>query len=177
MNKNIVIFGCDNSGKTTLAKTLELELNGKGFNAEYKHSLGPNATKEEQMNFMTSNMEKDCITIFDRFPFIEEGVCGKILRNKSIYETDDKEYDRAIEERLLKDVDLFIMCYPGIFNVVNWGDREQMYGIKENIVSLIRGYNMLAINLKNLGYNIIEYNYVYEDIRPIVKMILEGEQK
>lgn len=172
MNKNIVIFGCDNSGKTTLGKALEKEIS-KHYNVEYKHSLGPKATKEEQMEFMTSNMEKDCITIFDRFPFIEEGVCGKILRNKSIYETEDKDYDRAIEERLLKDVDIFIMCYPGIFNVVNWGDREQMYGIKENIVSLIRGYNMLAINLKNLGYNIIEYNYKYNSVEEVLEEIFK----
>lgn len=175
MNKNIIIFGCDNSGKTTLAKSLETALSNKGYNVEYKHSLGPNVTKDEQMEFMTSNLEKDCITIFDRFPFIEEGVCGKILRNKSVYETGDFEYDKAVEENLLKNVDLFIMCYPGIFSVTNWGSREQMYGVKENIVSLVRGYNMLAINLKNLGYNIIEYNYKMDSVESVLENILKGE--
>lgn len=161
MNKNIVIFGCDNSGKTTLSQDISKELdlllrnNGLAYPIECKHSLGPNVTLEQHENFMNENLDKDCITIFDRFPFIEEGVCGSILRGHNIF----GHYTKEEQDVLLSKVDLFILCYPGLFNIINWGEREQMEGVKENVVNLIKGYNMIAVNLKDNGYNVVEYNY------------------
>lgn len=171
-NKNIVILGCDNSGKTTLSNQLVEYLKLNNYRVEYKHSLGPNVTIEQQKQFMEDNLSNSCVTIFDRFPFIEEGVCGTILRGFNAFDSGDEEEDEKYEKELLSKVDLFILCYPGLFEVIDWGEREQMFGVKENIVNLIKGYNMVAVNLKNLGYNIKEYNYKCDDIKDLMEGIV-----
>lgn len=172
MNKNIVIFGCDNSGKTTLSSNIVEYLNKNGIDVEYQHSLGPNVTIEQQKEFMENNLAKDVVTVFDRFPFIEEGVCGTILRGVNAFDTGDEEIDTQYEKELLGKVDLFILCYPGLFEVINWGEREQMFGIKENIVNLIKGYNMVAVNLKNIGYPIKEYNFKCDNFEELIKEVI-----
>lgn len=170
---NIVIFGCDNSGKTTLSNNIISYLKELGKRVEYKHSLGPNVTLEQQKKFMEENLSNDVITIFDRFPFIEEGVCGIVLRGYNSFDTGNEDEDEKYEEELLSKVDLFIMCYPGLFEVIDWGEREQMFGVKENIVNLIKGYNMVAVNLKNLGYPVKEYNYKCDDIKTLLEDVIK----
>ena len=162
MNKNIVVFGCDNSGKTTLSNSLKelLDIKLKGMaDVEYKHSLGPKITLEQQKEFMETNLNKDCITIFDRFPIIEEAVCGKVLRGVNIYNTGNIEKDFEYLKNIFDKVDLFILCFPGLLQVVNWGEREQMEGVKENVMDLINEYFKIAITIKEMGYNVIEYNF------------------
>ena len=82
---NIVVFGCDNTGKTTLCEDLEkwlTETHKKKVNMV--HSLGPNKTIDEQIEFMKLclNNEVSEVNVFDRFPVFEETVCGTVLRNK-----------------------------------------------------------------------------------------------
>ncbi len=175
MNKNIVIFGCDNSGKTTLSKSLKeaLDIKLKGLSeVEYKHSLGPKITLEQQKEFMEVNLDNDCITIFDRFPIIEEAVCGKVLRGVNIYNTGNSEEDYDYLKSIFDKVDLFILCFPGLFQVVNWGEREQMEGVKENVMALIDGYFKIAITIKEMGYNVIEYNFDTNN-SDIIKIVRE----
>lgn len=145
---NIVIFGCDNSGKTTLAKALCSEFE----DSRYVRSLGPNKTFNEQIKFMLDNLDVDRVNIFDRFPCIEENVCGNVLRGVDNF----SGLDISI---ILDKVDLFIFCYPGLKSVLNWGDREQLIGVKENVVGLINGYNKYAYKLIQNGYRVEEYNY------------------
>lgn len=163
MNKNIVIFGCDNSGKTTLATSLKFICDLKyGSDNVYKvTSLGPKRTLTEQVNFMEKNLISEGVKIFDRFPLIEEYVCGPIFRNKNNFEN----YPASEGEKLLRSVDLFIFCYPGLFSVIDWGAREQMDGVKENVIELINGYNKIAFDLKKSGFNIVEYNYTTDSYK------------
>lgn len=172
MNKNIVVFGCDNSGKTTLSEELTEKIKSwYDIDVEYQHSLGKDATLDEMHNFMRLNVLKDCVTIFDRFPIIEERVCGKILRGKDRFGGFPGEFDA-----MCGMVDLFIFCMPNIFDIVNWGDREQMDGIKDNVVDLINEYTRLAFELKSWGCNVICYNYEsprskLEMLRSVVEVI------
>lgn len=145
---NIVIFGCDNSGKTTLAKTLCSVIE----DSRYVRSLGPNKTFNEQIRFMVDNLDVDRVNIFDRFPCIEENVCGNVLRGNDNFSGFDTS-------TILDKVDLFIFCYPGLKSVLDWGDREQLNGVKENVVGLINGYNKYAYKLIQNGYRVEEYNY------------------
>lgn len=145
---NIVVFGCDNSGKTTLSKVLDSFIGG------YVHSPGPLPTVELQKQFIDDNLNKSIVNIFDRFPIIEESVCGKILRNHNNFENEN-EYI----EKVFKEIDLFIYCFPGLESVGSWGTREQMEGIKENIVDLINGYSDFYDFLKDNGYPVVLYNY------------------
>lgn len=163
MNKNIVIFGCDNSGKTTLSSNLKFvfDLKFGQDNVFQIRSLGPGRTLNEQIDFMEKNLSMEGFKIFDRFPILEENVCGPIFRGKSNFEN----YPVEEQMKLLRYVDLFIFCYPGLFNVIKWGTREQMEGVKENVIDLISGYNKIAFDLKNSGFNIMEYNYTIDSYK------------
>lgn len=146
MNKKIVLFGPDNSGKTTLGKSLAKDLNG-----EYLPPLGP-ATLIAQSSYIYTYLEESGILIFDRFPVIEEEVCGNIFRGKS-------NFKNIPFEQFLKPIDLFIFCNPGIEAILNWGEREQMDGVKENIISLYAGYSEWFKKLKDAGLKVVEYNW------------------
>ena len=145
---NIVVFGCDNSGKTILSKTIDSFIGG------YVHSPGPLYDVDSQKKFIDDNIDKSVVNIFDRFPIIEETVCGTVLRNHNNFKHEDEYISKT-----LKKIDLFIYCFPGIDSVVNWGEREQMDGIKENILKLIDGYSSFYEFLKNNGYPVVLYDY------------------
>ncbi len=148
----IVVFGCDNSGKTTLCNDIKRYYN----QFEIAKSIGANKTAKEYIDFMETNLNSKQNIIFDRFPLIEECVCGTVLRGKNLFE----DVMNGFEGRsLLSLVDLFVFCYPGLFCVTNWGDREQMEGVKENVLGLIDGYNVFAYWLNDNGFRICEYNY------------------
>lgn len=154
----IVVFGCDNTGKTTLCEELKCILEPY-FYPEIAKSIGANKTVEEYVDFMKINLEKNNIVIFDRFPIIEEATCGKVIRDNNIFE----KWQREDVIGLLKSVDFYIFCYPGLFNVLNWGEREQMDGVKSNVLKLINAYNEMAFALKEMGLNVYEFNYKYHN--------------
>lgn len=145
----IVIFGMDNSGKSTLAQNLEDFLLKNKRTVIVEHSPGV-VSKEDMINFMRENKNVD-FHIFDRYPFIEEMVYGPLFRNNSKF-----SWEQIF---LIKDIDLFVFCNPGLFNTINWGEREQFPGVKENCLYFIQAYEKIALILKNKGYKIKEYNY------------------
>lgn len=150
-NKKIVIFGTDNSGKTTLANNIMEKF--PGFRVI--KSLGP-ATLEQQISYMDKNLSSEENLIFDRFPIIEEFTCGKVLRNKNNFEGMDIKL-------FLDKVDLFIYCNPGLNNIQNWGSREQMDGIKFNIVKLYEAYWEMPLKiLYDTNNNIMDRLIIYD---------------
>ena len=157
--KKIVVFGCDNTGKTTLCENLKTFIAWKNKDVNsvvVAKSLGPNKSVEEQIDFMDLTLnDKQKTIIFDRFPIIEEATCGKVLRGKDNFQ----EWENTNVIDLLRKVDCFIFCYPGLFNVLNWGEREQLDGVKENALKLINAYNEMAVSLRSLGFKVLEYNY------------------
>lgn len=155
--KNIVVFGCDNTGKTTLSEFLvgKIQSEKPELKPIYKKSLGPNKTMNEQALFMGSMCNLENLVIFDRFPIVEEMTSGTVLRGKNNFSTMSK----VQTENYLKKIDCYIFCYPGLFDVMNWQEREQLNGVKENALELINQYNKFAFALKECGFNVIEYNY------------------
>ena len=152
-SKKIVIFGCDNSGKTTLANELVSK-----FGFEYIRSPGP-VSRDEQIDFLKSKLDSDTDMVFDRFAIFEENVCGNILRGHSNF----SDIPEAVAMDLFySKVDLFIFCNPGFDEIENWGDREQMDGVKENANKLWEGYKEIFRGLKNNSLNVIEYNWKSE---------------
>lgn len=165
MSKKIVVFGCDNSGKTTLATTLAEKING-----EVVRSLGPGKTYGEQMEFMRKNLfDIDKNLVFDRFPYIEEETTGVVIRGKSNFRK--AVVDPDVVNSFLKKVDLFILCFPGIDSIVNWGEREQMDGVKENAEKLVTAYNLMFDKLSKAGYNVIVYNWHTDSIENILEEV------
>lgn len=161
MNKNIVIFGCDNSGKTTLCQRLQYELSDK-YNVKIAKSIGPKKRIEEYVGFMDENLSENCVTIFDRFPIIEEATTGIVLRHENIF--DKVVNQKEFYDKYLGMVDLFIYCYPGVDNILRFGEREQMNGIIENIQYLIPSYLQYFLMLKRYKYNVFEYNYSIDNM-------------
>ena len=156
-NKKIVLFGTDNSGKTTLGKSLAKDLAGI-----YLPPLGP-ACLNDQLDYLEKNLEKSGVLIFDRFPVIEEEVCGNVFRGKSNFENIPIDY-------FLNSIDLFVFCNPGLESILNWGEREQMSGVKKNIISLYAGYSEWFKKLKEAGEKVIEYNWkISEDYLRILE--------
>lgn len=165
MGKNIVVFGCDNTGKTTLAQKIAFILGG-----QYVKSLGPNKTRNEQLGFMFENLDSYGIKIFDRFPIIEESTSGVVLRGHDNFQTwCEQEMD------LLSKVDVFIFCNPGLFNTLNWGEREQLEGVKDHALELINKYNEIAVLLQQYYHNVIEYNYKANPVDEIFINNLKGK--
>ena len=134
MTKTIVVYGCDNSGKTTACQNLEEILLERGYRVKVIHSPGP-VSAVEMVKFMAENTINDPnidIRILDRFPAIEEPVYGPLIRGENKL----KDF-KNLCMLFMDQVDRFIYCDPGISSVENWGDREQMDGVKEN-AKLIR---------------------------------------
>ena len=146
----VVIFGCDNTGKSTLGKYLAEYFEGKCV-----HSPGV-VPLEQMKEFMETNLNSDEVIFFDRFPIIEEKVYGPLLRGDNQFKED--EYNKS----LLDKVDLFIYCNPKFFSILNWGTRDQYPGIKENVLEIIKQYNLMAFSLRYKGYNVVEYNYDFQ---------------
>lgn len=172
----IVIFGPDNSGKTTLANMLKrkLETSWLPINSkvELLHSPGP-VSVDEQVAFMEDNLNSDSMVIFDRFPWIEESTCGRVIRNKNNFES--ANWNEVC--KWIRKVDLFIYCFPGMDNVLAWGEREQMQGVKENIWKLSKAYYHLFEMLKGMkgSLSVIQYNYTDEGCYEKVLEMIENE--
>ena len=164
---NIVIFGPDNSGKTTLSKTLLNRYTLADKKCSVVHSPGPVEVNKliEFMNTELLDAGSDEVKIFDRFPLIEESIYGPIIRGENRL----SEYS----DEIFNKVDKFIYCNPGILRIVNWGSREQMDGVKDNIFEIVDRYNKLAIDLVLKGYDVIEYNYAehIEDKNLIIRAL------
>lgn len=159
-NKKIVLFGTDNSGKTTLGNTLAKDLSGI-----YLPPLGP-TTLHTQISFLDENLKKSGVVIFDRFPIIEEDVCGHVFRGKS-------NFENIPWDEFFDSIDLFVFCNPGLEAILNWGEREQMDGVKKNIIPLYAGYSDWFKRLKDTGRNVVEYNWkIPEDYSRILKGVL-----
>lgn len=133
---NIVVYGCDNSGKTSLAKAI-----AEKFRMEYVRSMGgPNMNTQAILNYLDENL-REGNRVFDRFSIIEEYANGLILRGR------DRFQDEFIDkEKFMNSVDLFIYACPSMETVKNFGDREQMEGIIENIDKLREMYRVFTIN-------------------------------
>lgn len=175
-NPKIVLFGPDNSGKTTLANNLILSFSNSG--AEGLPPLGP-APYEKQIDRMEEIATSEKFIVIDRWPILEEEVCGRILRGKNNFDM----MPRELWDNYYKNISLFIYCNPSIDVIKDWGNREQMGGIKENIFELKKGYDAIYNSLLYTPYNVYKYNwtndrtgYLYHKLIKTIKNILEVEE-
>lgn len=149
MAKKIVIFGPDNSGKTTLANQISRE-----FKFSYVHSLGP-VDVDKMVQFMDDMLSSEENVVFDRFPIIEESIYGLALRGSSKFDCFIQEYISSF----LKRVNLFIYCNPNLDTICKWGTREQMDGVKENISKIKSLYDDYCDKLVVENYPVVCYDY------------------
>lgn len=134
---NIVVYGCDNSGKTSLANHI-----AEKFNFNYVRSKGgPKMESSEVLKYLEDNLNSERNSVFDRFSIIEEYANGLVLRGRDRFREEFIDKDHFLDQ-----VELFVYACPSMDAVKNWGDREQMDGIIENIDRLREMYRVFSIN-------------------------------
>lgn len=152
--KTIIVAGFDNTGKTSLTKRLSDTLETPVIN-----SLGPNASLQEQLLFMTEplfDLQGGEVRLHERYPILEELVYGPPLRGHSNF----TEVDLST---LMKVVyPLIIYTRPPKSHIFNWGDREQMPGVKEQAENLLARWDRLMATLAEEGYKVFTYDYTNE---------------
>lgn len=170
---NIVVYGCDNSGKTSLANHIT-----EKFNFEYVRSKGgPKMGTQEVLQYLDKNLSSPTNKVFDRFSIIEEFANGLVLRGV------DRFQEEFVEKELfLGRVDLFIYACPDMATVKKFGDREQMDGIIENIDRLREMYRCFTINdVMDPGRPLIIFDWTkdsdYEKIDSAIAYFIENENR
>ena len=152
--KTIIVAGFDNTGKTSLTKRLSDTLETPVIN-----SLGPNVSRQDQLIFMTESpfvpQDRE-ISLHERYPILEELVYGPPLRGHS-------NFTEADLSTLMEVVyPLIIYTRPPESHIFNWGDREQMPGVKEQAENLLTRWDRLMASLVEEGYNVFIYDYTNE---------------
>jgi hypothetical protein len=151
----VIIEGCDNSGKSTLARKLNLE-----FNLKIIKSSGPPISKEDLVQRVEASIEntkRGNIFIYDRYPLISEFVYGPLLRNKNLLE--GEEGNRLWKELIL--INPFIVyCRPPYTKIADFGKRKQMRGVRSKADLLIVAYDNF---MNRIGGSTDVYFYNYMD--------------
>lgn len=152
----LIFTGMDNSGKTTLANRVS-----KDLGLPLIKSLGPDHTEDEKhvwlLDQMTREMAFPDSVIFDRFLPLEEMVYGKVLRDNPVYFLSDP-YMKS-----LKDLNpIIVYTRPHSDLIFNFGNREQMDGVRETKEKLLMAWDDLMWCLMSLGWNILVYDYSTE---------------
>lgn len=162
---NIIVLGMDNTGKTTLVKMLSKELN---YNII--QSKGLHLNKEEIIKYLLENINKDN-NIFERFSLFDEMVYGKILRNYSKFEINEDFYNEIKNKK-----PIIIYCRPDIEDIFNWQNREQMEGVIDNSLKLIKEFDNLIVKIKK-DFKIINWNFKKDNFDNLVKIIEAYKEK
>ena len=167
---NIVVYGCDNSGKTSLANHISDK-----FKFEYVRSKGgPKMDLIEVLKYIHQNLCEPYDKVFDRFTPIEEFANGLALRNEnriatSFIDTSD----------FFSQVDLFIYARPDMDTVKNFGEREQMDGIISNIDKLRDLYDFYTISEIERKRPLYLFDWTkdpsYDKIDSFIDMLIKNE--
>ena len=100
-------------------------------------------TKEEMESRMLDNLASDEKIIFERFPFFEEWVYGRILRGVSKFNFDDDIYKKIKSYK-----PSIIYCRPSTEKILEWRGREQMIGVIEESEALIKEFDKIHPQLQ-----------------------------
>ncbi len=167
----IIVEGMDNSGKTTLVEKLHKE-----YNLSVIKSSGPKDMSQLESAIYDSieRFKNGDIVIYDRHPIISEHVYGPVLRNKNLLENLARK--KRIWDDFFRVEPMIIYCRPPIERIRNYGEREQMDGVKENTELLTHAYDIVMNKIRDhYRKNFIHYNFEKhkdEDIFKEVKYYL-----
>lgn len=167
--KYIVVYGCDNSGKTTACENITKILEQLNIKSKVIHSCGP-CHPSEQLFFMHSNTHPlshdEDVVVFDRFPAIEEYVYGPIIRGENKLAPFWRQCQIYIDR-----ISLFIHCDPSLDVITNWGEREQMDGVKEKAKLIVDRYNQVPNEYLGMLIRTKKYDWTKEGNEGLEKII------
>lgn len=177
----IVIEGMDNTGKTTLSNKLVEHF---GLPPEcYIHSPGPD-TPEQMAPRVHRMLEfKHLPFIWDRIHCISDQVYAEVLGRENWFEVlrpepkpigyavgyltpESVEFVRKKEAcfqawiYFLASQPTVIYCRPPIENILKFGDREQMIGVKDKAATLVLTYDTFMSKLRGIrDVRVISYDW------------------
>ena len=160
----ILVEGCDNSGKTTLARQLASDLELLYLNNRSKHKSFADLDKDTY-NFV--QLAGVFSTIHDRFAPISEAVYGKVLRKASWHVPEEfvQLYDYVARAN-----PLVIYCRPSIKTICQWKE-EQMPGVKKMAKELIKEYDV-RMQIVGESLHVCTYDYEKHDYYRLSSMVL-----
>lgn len=163
----IIVEGCDNSGKTVLTERLTQDLKLVLIRCRRLPK-----SREDVFRFShhVEVMARHFPVILDRHPAISEPIYGPICRQKHLLNPGDQEQILTRAEK-----PLIIYCRPDPGVIIDFGERAQMAGVKENVHTLIRVYDSYMSQLAE-DFTIVWYDWrsnMYPQLRDIVATHLE----
>lgn len=148
----IILEGFDNSGKSTLGKELSERLN-----LPYRHNEKPESLDKFTQPFFLQLAASWELKIQDRFSPISELVYGSVCRDKSVL---DGCHFKYLDMMLRGKHAIVIYCRPSMETIMNFKGREQMDGVVENKIILLKRYDwLMRILEERYPKNVIKYNY------------------
>lgn len=135
----IVVEGMDNTGKTTLVSQLREKYLFPVLVSSRYYETENRTEKWVRWIYKMMELSRDEHIIFDRFPLISEHVYGPILRGKNVLAEHPAWPDLLGKFGGLEP--LIIYCRPPMEHVLNWRERPQMGGVKEQSEKLLKAYD------------------------------------
>lgn len=135
----IVVEGCDNSGKTTLALALAKHLKAIFLKTERVPPFADDLFAYHRILEKAVQYGEHRV-VSDRHAAISDPIYGPIIRGHTRLREDD--VNRCIEE-----MDVIVYCRPPDKMIIgNMPERQQMHGVIQNVADLIRAYDEFFAN-------------------------------
>lgn len=174
----LIIEGPDGSGKTTLIKKLQFDLN-LPLHKRFCNSDGsptqpdPRRTDEQQGRdglfyhaFQdTATLDAQPMSIYDRHTMVSEYVYGPIVRGELPREFDSPSASRMIH--LIASRSLLVMCKPPIDRLIaSVAKQTHMDGVVERIRSIKAAYDALYVFWpgEKIEYNFAMHTTTYDAV-------------
>lgn len=130
----IILTGCDNTGKSSLALQLASD-----FNLPIIKSYKP-TSQEDITRFHHWAKASPVTPILDRHMAIDDLVYGNVLRGHSSSTTQIA--------KLCRKGAFLVYCYPGYETVkASFNEREQLKGTHENLTGILHSFKSLMDDL------------------------------
>lgn len=153
MKNLIIVEGCDNSGKTALARKLAADLRLLLMN---NRKLPTSIEDMVVYRMMVSQVCQHFPTILDRFSLISEPIYGPICRQVDILPSADAivQLHKLDTPRLI-----IIYCRPRDECILRFGEIEQMDSVVDHAPELIAAYDRVMKTLSQAGFMVLHYDW------------------